>query len=175
MTKAMPSIGRTLRRSGSTATTRAPRSCARRAKAPWPAPISRRCASSGTAGSTRRNGQVRKRIRVWRRSRSGRERNVRCSTISARMNRPTAGLYGWWREIAGAIVVLVSRLLTMPKTFWENDEFLFAEAVRSFDPSRYHPHPPGYPLYVLLGKLFNAFLHDPFLSLVALGVVTSVI
>src|SRR2546430_8549366 len=28
------------------------------------------------------------------------------------------------------------------KTPWENDEFLFAEAVRKFDPSNFHPHPP---------------------------------
>ncbi|HKO55459.1 MAG TPA: DUF2723 domain-containing protein, partial [Thermoanaerobaculia bacterium] len=84
-------------------------------------------------------------------------------------------LYEWWREIAGAIVVLVSRLLTMPRTLWENDEFLFCEAIRNFDPSRYHPHPPGYPLYVLLGKVFNAFIGDPFLSLVTLGIVTSVL
>jgi 4-amino-4-deoxy-L-arabinose transferase-like glycosyltransferase len=84
-------------------------------------------------------------------------------------------LYEWWREIAGAIVVLVSRLLTAPKTIWENDEFLFAEAVRNFDPSRYHPHPPGYPLYVLLGKAFNVVFDDPFRSLVALGIVASVL
>ncbi|HEV7920498.1 MAG TPA: DUF2723 domain-containing protein [Thermoanaerobaculia bacterium] len=84
-------------------------------------------------------------------------------------------LYEWWREIAGAIVVLLSRLLTMPATIWENDEFLFAEGVRNFDPSRYHPHPPGYPLYILLGKAFNAVFDDPFRSLVALGIVASVV
>lgn len=84
-------------------------------------------------------------------------------------------LYEWWREIAGAIVVLASRLVTMPKTIWENDEFLFAEAVRNFDPSRYHPHPPGFPLYVLLGKAFNVLFDDPFRSLVALGIVASVL
>jgi hypothetical protein len=59
----------------------------------------------------------------------------------------------YWREALGAALVLITRILTAPKTPWENDEFLFAEAVRKFDPSNYHPHPPGYPLFVLLGKL----------------------
>ena len=53
----------------------------------------------------------------------------------------------YWREAVGAALVFVTRILTAPKTPWENDEFLFAEAVRKFDPSNYHPHPPGYPLF----------------------------
>ena len=78
-----------------------------------------------------------------------------------------------WREIVGAIVVLVTRLLTAPKTPWENDEFLFAEAVRKFDPSNYHPHPPGYPLFVLLGKLVAFIVHDPWLALSVVSIVAA--
>ena len=81
------------------------------------------------------------------------------------MNPTRAIVRGWWREALGAVVVLVSRILTAPRTPWENDEFLFAEAVRNFDPSRYHPHPPGFPLLVILGKVFNAFIHDPWRAL----------
>ncbi|HYM62192.1 MAG TPA: glycosyltransferase family 39 protein [Thermoanaerobaculia bacterium] len=80
-----------------------------------------------------------------------------------------------WREWIGAAIVLAARLMTMPRTFWENDEFLFAEAVRNFDPSRYHPHPPGFPLYVLIGKFFNSFFGDPFLSLMVVSLLASVI
>src|SRR5436190_17781746 len=79
----------------------------------------------------------------------------------------------WWRETVGAIVVLISRIATAPKTAWENDEFLFAEAVRKFDPSNYHPHPPGYPLYVLLGKAFVVVVHDPWRALVVLAIVAA--
>src|SRR5438034_5323795 len=78
-----------------------------------------------------------------------------------------------WREIVGAVIVLISRILTAPKTPWENDEFLFAEAVRKFDPSNYHPHPPGYPLFVLLGKAVNAFVHDPWRALMMVSVVAA--
>jgi hypothetical protein len=80
----------------------------------------------------------------------------------------------YWREIAGAAIVLISCLLTAPRTFWEHDELLFAEAVRKFEPLVYHPHPPGFPLYVGIGKAFDAVLHDPFRSLTALSVLSCV-
>jgi Dolichyl-phosphate-mannose-protein mannosyltransferase len=81
----------------------------------------------------------------------------------------------WWPEALGALAVLVSRLLTMPRTFWESDELLFAAALQKFDPWSSHPHPPGYPLYVGLGKFFDMVFGDPFNALVALSVVSCVI
>lgn len=89
------------------------------------------------------------------------------------MNPTRAIVRGWWREALGALAVLVSRILTAPRTPWENDEFLFAEAVRKFDPSRYHPHPPGFPLFVILGKAFNTVVHDPWRALVVFGIVAA--
>src|SRR5712691_5411743 len=80
-----------------------------------------------------------------------------------------------WREALGAILVLISRLATLPKTFWEGDELLFAAAVLKFDPWSSRPHPPGYPLYVGLGKFFALFTGDPFPALIALSVIASVI
>src|SRR5438093_9362603 len=79
-----------------------------------------------------------------------------------------------WREMLGAMVVLISRLATLPKTFWEGDELLFSAAITKFDPWSSRPHPPGYPLYVGLGK-FAALFTDPFHALVALSVIASVI
>lgn len=89
------------------------------------------------------------------------------------MNPTRAIVRGWWREALGAIAVLVSRILTAPRTPWENDEFLFAEAVKNFDPSRYHPHPPGYPLLVIIGKAVNAFVHDPWRALIVISIVSA--
>src|SRR5438445_13836643 len=79
-----------------------------------------------------------------------------------------------WGEILGSIAVLVSRLATMPKSFWEGDELLFAAAIQKFDPWSSRPHPPGYPLFVGLGK-FAALFTDPFHALVALSVIASVL
>src|SRR5438132_823904 len=89
------------------------------------------------------------------------------------MNERTSRLYGWWREGVGAAIVLASRILTAPRTPWENDEFLFAEGVRRFDPSSYHPHPPGYPLYIFIGKICNGIVHDPWHALVIVSVIAA--
>jgi 4-amino-4-deoxy-L-arabinose transferase-like glycosyltransferase len=83
------------------------------------------------------------------------------------MNSRTARLY----EYGGALIVLLVRIVTAPRTPWENDEFLFAEAVRKWDPSLYHPHPPGFPLFVLLGKAFAIVISDPWRALVVLNIV----
>src|SRR5437763_3064324 len=85
------------------------------------------------------------------------------------MNPRTARLY----EYGGALLVLLVRVVTAPRTPWESDEFLFAEAVRKFDPSRYHPHPPGFPLLVMMGKVFAWFIHDPWRALVVFSIIAA--
>src|SRR3954470_7316865 len=84
-------------------------------------------------------------------------------------------LHAHWREIAAAPVVLLSRLLSMPRTLWEADEHLFVAGVKSFEPLANHPHPPGYPLYIGLGKLAAAFMDDVFFALVVLSIVACVV
>lgn len=85
----------------------------------------------------------------------------------------------WWtfrpEEIAGALVVLLTRLLTLPRTPWELDELLFTRGVIDFEPQDSRPHPPGYPLLIGLGKVVRLFVDDPWLALVVLSVIASVI
>jgi hypothetical protein len=69
----------------------------------------------------------------------------------------------------------MARLLTLPRSLWEGDEVLFVKGVELFDPLHHQPHPPGYPLLIGLGKLFNLLFHNPFVSLVALSVVSSLV
>jgi 4-amino-4-deoxy-L-arabinose transferase-like glycosyltransferase len=78
-------------------------------------------------------------------------------------------------EIAGALLVLVSRLFTLPQTPWELDELLFTRGVIEFDPQDSRPHPPGYPLLIGLGKLVHLFVDDPWSSLVVLSVIATVL
>jgi hypothetical protein len=37
---------------------------------------------------------------------------------------------------------------SVPRTFWEYDECLYASAVEKFEPLLHHPPPPGSPLYI---------------------------
>ncbi len=81
----------------------------------------------------------------------------------------------YWRELLAAVVVLVTRILTAPRTLWEADEHLFVAAVKSFEPLANHPHPPGYPFYVGLGKFAAAFIADLFGALVAISIAACVV
>ncbi len=81
----------------------------------------------------------------------------------------------WIAAVAAAAGLLALVAATAPLTFWEYDEFLFAGAVERFEPLLHHPHPPGYPVFVGLGKLANVFLHDPFASLVVVSVALTVV
>jgi hypothetical protein len=84
-------------------------------------------------------------------------------------------LRAYWREFLAALVVLITRLLTAPRTLWEADEHLFVAAVKSFEPLANHPHPPGYPLYVGLGKFAAAFTDNLFGALVVVSIVACVV
>ena len=85
-------------------------------------------------------------------------------------------LHGWsLPALAGFLAVAAARLLTLPRSIWEWDEIHFLQGVIEFDPVRHHPHPPGYPLLIGLGKVFAFVLRDPYWGLVALSVVASLV
>jgi hypothetical protein len=77
--------------------------------------------------------------------------------------------------ILGFMAAAAARLLTLPRSLWEGDEVLFVKGIELFDPLHHQPHPPGYPLLIGLGKLFNLVLHNPFASLVTLSVISSLV
>jgi len=85
-----------------------------------------------------------------------------------------AGSSSSWIVLATAVIALV-RLLTRQATHWESDEYLFRMGIESFEPLRHHPHPPGYPLLIGLGQLIDVVARDPFMSLIALAWISSVI
>lgn len=72
---------------------------------------------------------------------------------------PTAG-----RGPLLAIAVLVAgvalgHLWLLPSTLEDIDSVNFALGIRDFDPGRHRPHPPGYPVYIALGKVATAITH----------------
>jgi 4-amino-4-deoxy-L-arabinose transferase-like glycosyltransferase len=73
-----------------------------------------------------------------------------------------------------AIAVAFTRLAFRSHDLYDIDSVNFALGIGRFDPRTYQPHPPGYFLYVLLGRAINLLFHDPNLALVLLSVASSI-
>jgi len=74
--------------------------------------------------------------------------------------------------LAGAVAI--SRLLFRSHDLYDLDSVNFALAMGRFDPRVHQPHPPGYFLYICLGRLLNLLVHDANLALVLLSLLASV-
>jgi len=84
----------------------------------------------------------------------------------------------WWRESLLLITLfftvgLFSRVPFQSSTLYHWDSVNFALATQTFDLRIDQPHPPGYILYVLLGKAMNVVTGDPQTSFVWLSVLFS--
>jgi len=67
----------------------------------------------------------------------------------------------------------LTRTVFRTRFLYDIDSVNFALALQRFDPAVHQPHPPGYFLYVYLGKLSNAIFHDANTALVAISIVAS--
>src|SRR2546423_2570150 len=76
---------------------------------------------------------------------------------------------------ASALGVLtgLSRLPYRARMLYNWDAVQFALALNEYDVVKHQPHPPGYILYVALGRLVNYWLGDPAAAYVLLAVVFS--
>ncbi len=70
-------------------------------------------------------------------------------------------------------MVAMTRFCFRSHFLYDIDSVNFALGIRHFDPRVYQPHPPGYFLYVCLGWLLNAGLHNANLALVILSIAAS--
>ena len=64
-----------------------------------------------------------------------------------------------------ALVCAVSGFASRARTLWDWDEVLFCVGMRSYDVTLHHPHPPGFPAYIALGRIVRLFVGDDFRSL----------
>lgn len=62
------------------------------------------------------------------------------------------------------------RLPFVAHRLWDHDSVQFALGVERYDLAAHQPHPPGYPLYIALLKLFAALGVEPLHGMVALSV-----
>ncbi len=69
-----------------------------------------------------------------------------------------------------SVLVLATRIAFQSHYLYDIDSVNFALGMRRFDPLVHQPHPPGYFLYVLLGRAVNLLFHDANTALVAISI-----
>ena len=80
-----------------------------------------------------------------------------------------------------AALVAATRLYAMSRSLWDWDEALFCSAMRDFDVMHhgwnivYHPHPPGFPLFIALAHITRLFARTDFGSLQAVSTIAGML
>jgi Protein of unknown function (DUF2723) len=64
-----------------------------------------------------------------------------------------------------AAAFIVAHLPSLSPTLEDIDSLNFALGLREFDPVSHQPHPPGYPVYIALGRISHAVVSRIPLSL----------
>jgi len=70
-----------------------------------------------------------------------------------------------WIVFGLTVAVAATRIMALSRSLWDWDESLFCMALHHFDVGAHHPHPPGFPLYIALGKLMRLCIPDDFRAL----------
>lgn len=65
-------------------------------------------------------------------------------------------------------------MYALSKTLWDWDEALFASALRDFDVTQHHPHPPGFPLFVALAHVTRLFTASDFRAYQAVTLIAAI-
>jgi len=73
------------------------------------------------------------------------------------------------------ILMVITRLPFTSKFLYEWDSVNFALAFEKYDILLHQPQPPGYILFVGLGKLLNQFFHDANLTMVFISIMFSLL
>jgi len=71
------------------------------------------------------------------------------------------------------VIVAISRWFALSTSQLDWDESLFMGGVRSYNVIAQHPHPPGYPLFILFAKGVHLFVPSEFRSLQAVVAIAS--
>jgi MFS family permease len=65
--------------------------------------------------------------------------------------------------------------MAVSKSLWDSDEALFCSALRGFDVTQHHPHPPGFPLYILAAHVTRFFTASDFRALQTVTVIAAML
>jgi hypothetical protein len=72
-----------------------------------------------------------------------------------------------------AVLVAATRLFAMASSPWDWDEVQFMAGVHEYDVGKHHPHPAGFPLYILAAKIVQLAGLSDFRSLQVVGFVAA--
>lgn len=97
-----------------------------------------------------------------------RKRRPDAASLSSRADR-----YDVLCASALSLLTVLSRLPYRARILYNWDAVQFALALEEYDVGKHQPHPPGYILYVILGRLVNTWLHDATGAYVLLAVAFS--
>src|SRR6476646_9338168 len=77
----------------------------------------------------------------------------------------------WALSLFLALLFLALHLPYLPKSLEDLDSINFALGVRQFDVAHHQPHPPGYPVFILIAKVVHALVPSEVaaLALVSVG------
>ena len=70
-------------------------------------------------------------------------------------------------------ITIITRIPWTSKLLYHWDSVQFALALKKYDITLHQPHPPGYFLYVMLGRLLNLFIKDANTIFVSISIVFS--
>ena len=78
------------------------------------------------------------------------------------------------RAVAAALALafLALHLPYTPRSLEDVDSINFALGIRDFDVAEHQPHPPGYPVFILIAKAVNAVTNSEVLTLSLVGIVS---
>jgi hypothetical protein len=74
-----------------------------------------------------------------------------------------------------AFVCAATRFLAMARSLWDWDEALFCLGMRSYDITVHHPHPPGFPVYIALGRIVRTVIPNDFRALQAVNLIAGML
>ena len=74
-----------------------------------------------------------------------------------------------------AAICAATRFLAMARSLWDWDEALFCLGMRSYDVTSHHPHPPGFPVYIALGRIVRTVIHSDFRALQAVNLIAAML
>ena len=77
--------------------------------------------------------------------------------------------------IVVAVVCASTRFLALARSIWDWDEALFAMALRDYDVTVHHPHPPGFPVFIAMARMARLIVPDDFRALQAVNLIAALL